>query len=506
MALSEDEKLAIRWLKGEVTIDGLGDIKFNDKQKEFCNNKSRFNLISGGMASGKTMSYVIKFILFARFFPGSYHLIGRKTKENAQDTFMKDFIEICPPGIYEHQKGYGKIIFNNGSIAEFWGLDALQSGATTDIKKAEQKLKSHNFSFIWLDQLEEIEKKVFDALNSRMRHRQCNHAQDLQEIFYDKKSKLPIFEICKHPDCGKPTFNQINCTTNPANYWGYDFFKVNPSQFTHLTETSMMDNKKYLSEQFIQSELLKPKRYVQKYVYGEWSPDSLTDSAVFSEDYIKEQEFYIKSPVREFDGIKIFEEPASDQEYQIGVDPSDGSVDPCSIKVISLKTGNEVASYSAFVPHSVIANKAVMIALMYSLKSKPLIIPECTGAGQALVEYLKPIYDNIYQREIFSMKENKKINKLGFSTNYATKKLLIENMTDLFQKKFPKIRDRKTLEELKTFIYTNEVSQKGASAQNGYHDDNIMGLMLAYWGVKPKPINFVEEEVEEMNLYSVTYH
>lgn len=465
--------LGERWLKGEVIIKEFQGIKLNPKQIEFINNKSRYCLLSGGFASGKTTAFIIKLILLSLFFPGNRILLGRKTRQDVERATLPDFFDICPMNLYKYSIGKGVIEFKNGSQIMLFGLDALQAGAGQDIKKAEQAIKSLNLGAVFVDQLEEIEFRVFEALSGRLR-------RDV-------------------------ALQQMNFNTNPANFWAYDYFKVNPRKGTHLIETSMLDNKQYLSPEFIADQLSKPKRYVDRYVYGSWSPDTMVESGVFSEDYIRDQAFYIKQPVREFDGVKIYEEPKS-RTYQIGIDPSDGTTDPCSIKVVCLETGEEVASFKGYVPHSVIADKAVMMAIMYSMKSKPLIVPECTGAGQALVEYLKQKYDNIYQREIFNQRTRTRVNKLGFSTNYASKKLLIENMLELFSKKFPKIRERETLEQLKTFIYTDEVSHKGAGAQRGYHDDDVMALMLAFWNVKARDThNMQEEKEEEFGLYSTSF-
>jgi hypothetical protein len=481
--LSKTEAEGILWLKGEYEVTHFNDFVLNEKQVLFLNEKSRFNLISGGMSSGKTLAFIVKVILLSQWFPGCKMLIGRKTKENAQETFMKDFMDICPSSLYEHQKGYGKIVFSNGSEAEFWGLDALQSGAATDIKKAEQKLKSHNFSFIFIDQLEDVEEKVFSALNSRMRRRQCHHERSLQTVHRNKKGE-PLFELCSV--CGKASFSQFNMTTNPANFWALSYFKTNPRPFTHLIETSMLDNRTHLSDQFIESELEKPERYVRKYVYGEWSTDSLVERSVFPEEYIKAQEFHIKPPIRELDGIKIWEEPSKDQTYQIGIDPSLGAVDPSSIQVICIGSGVQVAVYSGFVPTAALTERAVRLATMYSLKGKPLIIPEAVGVGEALIESLKRVYSRIYEREVFSEREAKTTKKLGFHTSHATKSHLIEHMDKLFSKGFVHIRDIDTLAEIRTFVYSDEVRHRGAGAESGFHDDRIMALMLAYFNIFPQ--------------------
>lgn len=479
-------KMGKDWLDGKILVEEFQGIRLNEKQIEFLNDKNRFSLVSGGMASGKTLAFIIKFILISQWFPGTRIMIGRKTKGNASETFMKDFVDVCPPGIYEHKIGEGKIIFKNGTEAIFFGLDSLASGGE-DLKKAIQTIKSHNFGFVFIDQLEEIDESVFEALNSRVRRRQCKHGTDESKgevIVVRDKNRLPLYEKCA--TCGLYTFNQFNMTTNPANFWGYDYFKVHPRPMTHLVETSMLDNRGNLSEQFIQSELAKPERYVKKFVYGDWSPDSLVEGGVFSEDYIKHQAFYIKNPIREFDGIKIFSEPEYNHEYQIGVDSSEGSTDPCSIQVINKDTGEQVACFNQFVPVNVQIEKTMQLAMMYSLKRKPMLVIETNASGTAVIEGIKKQYDNIYEREVFNYREQKNLKKLGFQTNFASKALLIENFNTLLSKKYVIIRDRNTHEEMKVFVYSDEAQKKGAGAQRGYHDDNVMALMLAYFNVRPK--------------------
>jgi hypothetical protein len=347
--------------------------------------------------------------------------------------------------------GPGKIIFPNGSEIIFFGLDALQAGAGQDIKKAEQAIKSLNLGAYFIDQLEEIELRVIEALSGRLRR------------------NVP--------------FQQGNSTTNPANFWAYDHFKVNPRPGHRLIETSMMDNKENLSKEFIEDMLSKPKRYVDRYVYGLWSPDTLVEGGVFAEEYIKEQMMHSRQPLRTIDGIEIYTEPVN-HEYQIGVDPSTGANDPCAIKVVDKENGELVASYKAYVPNNVQVEKTVQLTMMYNKVKMPLVIPECTGVGESFVNDLKKVYEKIYEREIFNQRERKTTKKLGFFTNFASKNLLIEHMKVLFHKHFPKIRDKVTVEEMKTFIYSDEAQMKGAGAQNGYHDDQIMATMLAYWGIE----------------------
>lgn len=467
------EDLGKKWVKGEVEIKSFGNTILSPKQADLVNSKERFVLVCGGFAAGKTTGFIIKLWLLCMMFPGNRILLGRKTRADVESATLPDIIDIFPAGTYTHRVGPGIIEFPNGSEILFYGLDAMQSGNAQETKKAIQKIKGLNLGAIFIDQLEEIEYPVFEALTGRLRR------------------DVPLQQVCM--------------TTNPANFWAYDYFKANPRPYTRLIETSMIDNKANLKPEFIEEQLSKPKLYVRRYVYGEWSPDTLVEGTVFGEEYVNNLSNYIKAPLRTLDGIKIFEEPRV-SKYQIGIDPSTGSVDPCHIAVVDINSGREVACYSGFVPTEVITEKAVQLGMMYSLKEKPMIVPEATGIGQALVESLKKVWDNIYIREVFNHRQQKKTQKLGFYTNFSTKTQLIEHFKTLLSKNFPKIYERETIDEMKTFIYTDEAAKKGAGAQSGYHDDRIMAKLLAYWNVEAIATPDDEYSENDFKLYEYNYN
>ena len=444
------------WLAGKIRITGWQGKKLNKTQIEFINDKSRYALVCGGFASGKTTAFLIKMYLLCMWFPGNRILLGRKTRQDIERTTLPDILDVFPEGTFEHKLGAGKIVFPNSSEIIFFGLDALQSGNGQDIKKAEQQIKSLNLGAVFIDQLEEIEFRVFEALTGRLRR--------------------------------NVSFQQMNFTCNPANFWAYDWFKVNPRPNTKLIQTSMMDNKDNLSKEFIEDQLTKGSLYVKRYVYGEWSPDTMVQGGVFPEEYIKDQAFHVQAPVRTFNGINIFVEPNPNHEYQIGVDPSQGVVDPCGIIVVDKDTGEIVASYRAFVNTEAQVEKTVQLAIMYAGYKRPMVVPERNGAGLAFVETLKKVWDVIYVEEKPANLKELFGNKLGWVTTHSSKTRLIENMKSLLNKKFAKWRDVVVVEETKTFIYSDDANQKGAGAQTGYHDDQIMATMMAYWGVVAKSL------------------
>lgn len=463
--MQEYEEMGKKWLEG-ARVTSFNGKTLNEKQIEFINSKSRYTLYCGGFAAGKTTPFLMKMYLLAMWFPGNRILLGRKTRQDIERATLPDILDVFPEGTYEHKLGAGKILFPNGSEIIFFGLDALQAGAGQDIKKAEQAIKSLNLGAVFIDQLEEIEFRVFEALTGRLRR------------------DVP--------------FQQMNFTTNPANFWAYDYFKINPRPNTKLIMTSMLDNKMNLSKEFIDDQMTKGDLYKRRYVYGEWTPDTMVQGGVFPEEYVKEQELHVRPPERTFDGIQIFEEVIRSHEYQIGIDPSQGVVDPCAIKVVDKDSGVLVASYKGFVNTEVQVEKTVQLAMMYTGSKRPLVIPEVNGAGLAYVEALKKVYDRIFERSTQGTRVEKLTTKLGWNTSHSSKTQLIENMKKLLNCHFAKIRDRDTVEEMKTFIYSDEAQQKGAGAQNGYHDDQVMATMLAYWNVPPRSI--IEEGLLERLL------
>lgn len=469
------KELGQKWLRGEVEIvdwevNGR-KITFTETQKQFINDRSRYCLACGGIASGKTLAFLIKIQMLCLFFPDNRILLGRKSRTNVEASLLPDFFDLCPPEWVTYKVGPGIIEFFNGSEIIIKGLDVLQAGSEVELKKAIADIRGLNLGGIFIDQLEEIEIKAFEALQDRMRR-----------------------------DVG---YQQFNATMNPANHWAYDFFKENPRPNTKYLSFSTLENSKNLPEEYLRDRLAMGESYVRRFLYGEWTPELMTEASVFPNELLHEQKIWQKTPLRDQDGIKIYEEPDSRYTYQIGVDPSEGTIDPCCIQVSCVETGNQCAVYSGFVNATTIVERAVWLAQQYSIRSAPLMVIESNGGGLAVIELMKQKYDRIYERESFNYREQKSTTKLGFATTFQTKKLLIEHLISLLRKKYVKIRDEQTLKELFTFVYSNEAQKKGAGAQPGFHDDRVMALMMSLWNISP--IKAQEEAVEQGVLRSKVF-
>ena len=383
--------------------------------------------------------------------------MGRKTLADIERAWLPDFLELVPPGEYEHRVKDAVLNFNNGSQIILFGLDALQAGDLGDIKKAQQKIKSLNLGAYFIDQLEEIEYDVFDALNSRLR-----------------LAKVPV--------------RQGNATCNPANFWAYHWFVrkcvrmgdtwVEKENNAGLYMSSMLDNQANLPEDYIRKQLEgHDQKWIDRYVYGKWTPDSLTEKGVFTGFTNK---WHSKPPIALEEGCSIWEQPKG-QTYKMGVDPSEGVVDPACIAVVSGE-GKLVAMFNGKVPIQALAEK---VKFLYWKYHKPQIVLEVNDkAGGAVLENIKDL--NIYRRQVFDYKDNRTSEKLGFKTNHQTKRMLISNFQGLMKQGFPQIFDQRTIEEFGTFVWADEARLQGAGAQRGFHDDRVMATLLAFWEMSAK--------------------
>lgn len=468
---SEYTKLVRELLNGkkiqEITLRGK-NYKFSEKQSEYIsslkvgeNGENKFMLFSGGRGCGKSLALCMKIYLVCKGFKGIRVLLGRKNISDIEKTTLQDLFRIIPPHEYEYRVKDGQINFKNGSQIIMFGLDSMQSGSVSDMKKAQQKTKSLNIGSYFIDQLEEIDYDVFQSLNDTMR-------------MTDETLDYP---------------RQGNMTTNPANFWGYHYFKLNErmnedgswvpkgQSDTCLIEGSMLDNKDNLPVDFVRDRLSREESYVRRMVHGEWNLDVLLKGAVFAKEHIKYMETLRKAPVSVEEGCEIYELPRP-TEYRMGVDPSEGIVDPSSITIVDLN-GRKVAKWNGMIPIQGLADK---VKFLYYKYNKPLIVVE-SNAGAGLIREIRDL--RLYRRKRTDEKYDIETEKLGFRMSWESKAQLIEHFQALLRSHAIKIYDRKTIEEMRTFMWSDEARESGAGASRGFHDDDIISTMLAYWDWNP---------------------
>lgn len=431
-------------------------------QSDFISDfSSDFCLNAGGFGSGKSLALYVKLVLLCKCFPGNRVLLGRKTLSDIDRAVLPELFDLIPPTWYEHRVKDGLINFTNGSQIILFGLDAMQSGGIQDIKKAQQKLKSLNLGAYFIDQLEEVEYEVIEVLNSRLR-----------------RNDIP--------------FRQGNSDCNPANFWAYHQFVKkqkwggeawvdDPHSNSKLYPTSMLYNP-HLPWDYIRKQMGMGEDYIRRFVRGEWTTDTLVKGTVFAKENIQYLTTLAKPPLAKEENCEIYEQYRPGLEYRMGVDPSEGVVDPSSITVISSE-GKKVAKFNAKVPIQGLADK---VKFLYYKYGRPLIVPESNSSGTALIREIRDL--RIYRRKQLEYKTDIETEKLGFRMTWDSKAQLIDHFQKLLRNKQVIIYDYKTIEEMKSFMWMNDATHQGAGAARGFHDDDIISTLLAFWEFDPQRI------------------
>lgn len=457
---------------------------FTSSQEKFWTSEKKFVLFSGGYGCGKSMVLTLKAIELALKYPKNYILMGRLTYPELRDTLLKEFFSLCPEHlIKDYLKAEGRVIFWNKSEIVFRHLDTI----------AEGEIRSMNLGAFFIDQAEEIERAVFNGLRGRLR-RQLKDAEDNPG---DKNLR-----------------GYLSC--NPALSWLFDEFKQRPKPEYEVIEASTLENKQNLPEEYVKDLMNYPENYKKQYVYGIWDTDLLSDKVVFDREYIFRLAAYQKEPLRVKEGLEIWKEYVPGHRYQMGIDAAEGGEsgfestdkDEAAISIVDLNTLEEVATWSGRVPPDVLAEKSAQFAYLYQgPNDRCLLIPEMNSIGVALVNALKQKEDvRIYQREEFDRTLNKKVERVGWRTTFQTKPLLISRFQERLRLQNPKIYSEKTINQFKTFIYSDLAKKKGMGAQEGFHDDRLIAVLLAFWQrgpVKEGSVSGGEDKTDKERGYTI---
>lgn len=423
------------------------EYELSDMQERFYKSKTKFPLLSGGFGSGKTLVLCHK-IMQHLDYPDNYGLLGRLTYQELQDTTQQTFFEVCPPNlIRNYSRSEQRLYMKNGSQLIFRHLDTV----------SEAEIKSLNLGFFAIDQVEEIPENVFLGLRGRLR-RKVGGRDD------------------KYVHQG-----MMSC--NPALFWGYRLYKQENDPDYELFESSTMDNAKHLPPEYIADLLKYPEQWKRQYVYGIWDESTfVAEGGYFPVEYIQEQDLIKAKKIRDYEGITIYKEVDFGDEYQMGIDPSEGVTDPSAIVVTSKSTGEVVAVWSGKMPADKLASKITQVGRIYR-NAKAVL--EVNAAGMATLTKLRDSgYPSIYKREVFDSVTKKKIEKYGWKTTHANKILLLDNLLTKMRENKAKLNDERLIAELRTFCWTDESKKSGLGAKTGFHDDLIMATSLAYWGLK----------------------
>lgn len=169
--------------------------KFDGVYESFIKSKKTYNLLYGGSGSGKSYFIARYLIYHALINTDTQILVVRDVATTLNDTIVQEFLNALEE--YDNLKRYykylkidKKIIFENGSVIYFKGLDNVD------------KLKGINASIVFLEEADQIASSDFEELERRLRSMKNNAkitffilfnpvSEDswLFEMFFDNNSK-----------------------------------------------------------------------------------------------------------------------------------------------------------------------------------------------------------------------------------------------------------------------------------------------------------------------------
>jgi hypothetical protein len=205
------------------------------------------------------------------------------------------------------------------------------------------------------------------------------------------------------------------------------------------------------------------------------------------------EQTYGRDPIekRGIDGnFWVWESADYSKNYIVSCDVARGdSTDNSTIQVFETTTLGQVAEYKGQLGTKDFGNMAVAIATEYN---DALLVIENANIGWAAIQ---PAIDRGYKNLYYSHKSEDVLNDplkhlkrgfdlrdtadmvAGFTTSTKIRPMMISKVELYIREKGLIIRSRRTLDELRVFIWKNGKPQ----AQSGYNDDLVMSLCIGVW-------------------------
>ena len=172
--------------------------------------------------------------------------------------------------------------------------------------------------------------------------------------------------------------------------------------------------------------------------------------------------------------VKIYEEPIENHKYILSVDPAKDGRDYFALHMIDVTKFpfKQVASGRLQIDYLLMPNFLYDFANSYNTAFT--IIENNEGAGQSIADTLKRDFE--YENLYYDRTGNKFKTYPGFRTTPKSRAQLLETLKLLIENKKLEICDSDTILELQRFILVKKKFQ----AEEGFHDDLVMSLAIAF--------------------------
>ena len=160
-----NQKNVVTLADGQQAIDLGAGFDPLPAQSGFLGSTAKFRLYSGGFGSGKSLIGTREAIYHALSYPGSFGLVGRLRFKDLEATTMRTFWQQLQqmgihkkPYVQDYNQRTQLLKFGNGSEILFSGLDD------------EMKLRSAEYSWVYVDEGSELPDQIYQTLLGRLRY------------------------------------------------------------------------------------------------------------------------------------------------------------------------------------------------------------------------------------------------------------------------------------------------------------------------------------------------
>ena len=429
--------------------------------------ESRYLVLYGSAGSGKSVFITQKMLKRVIEEKGHKFLVVRKVGKTLRESVFAEFKNTIATwglgNLFKVNKTDMTITCLNGNQIIFAGLDDVE------------KLKSiSGITGIWVEEASELDQADLQQLDLRLRGR-TNY------------------------------YKQIIISFNPVSilHWLKTFFFDNPPESCRTLKTTYKDNR-FLDKEYIRVLLaLKDQDpyYYMVYAEGSWGiiGKTIFPAQLISEriTYLQENkvkplkcgyfvyEYKLEEPeqidlksikwVDDPDGyIAIYQEAIPGHCYVAGGDTAGDGSDNFTGQMVDIDTDIQAAVLKHQFDEDLYARQMYCLGYYYNTS---LLSIEANFSTFPVKELQRLRYPHQYRREKVDEISLKKEYRYGWLTTNKSRPLAIANLVKLVRTKIDTINDIATLEEMLTFVR----NEKGrAEAQEGKHDDLIMGLAITH--------------------------
>jgi len=448
----------------------LIDLGFNSKFKElyFCD--ARYLVIYGGAGSGK--SYFVAQRYISKLLTDTLNLLViRNTGKSNRDSTFALLKQIINNSHIEDKYGNrielsSLITVNSADMRIKYDRNEIIFAGLDDV----EKLKSITFSNgeltdVWVEEASEIKESDFNQLDIRLRGE-------------GKKKQIVL------------SFNPID-----VNHWLKHRFIDVKSDDIVVSHSTYKDNEHLDADykKLLESYKDTDRYYYDVYCLGNWG---VLGATVFDAFKINERLTVIENPVTvgffkyRYDGINltdiqwvddtngsisIYKLP-SKKSYVIGGDTAGEGSDYFVGQVLD-QDGTQCAVLRQQTDSDLWTKQMYCLAKYYH---DALLTIEVNFDSYPIQELQRIGYTNMYVRQVNDTALERYKKAYGFRTDKWTRPLILNNLIELVREHTDYLNDRKTLEEMLTFVR----NEKGRmEAAEGSHDDMVMAIAIAYEGM-----------------------